>query len=65
MQDFYLAFISGSWRGLPAHGWDAYKPDVSAVQFSKNRSLVGKIESSKVASACNGIAPVSGAVPPS
>ncbi len=65
MQDLYLAFISDPWRGLPAHGWNAYKPDGSAVQFSKNRSLVGKIESSKLASACNGIVPVSGAVPPS
>ena len=65
MQDLYLAFISDPWRGLAAHGWDAYKPDGSAVEFSKNRSLVGKIKSSKLASVCNGIAPVSGAVPPS
>ena len=65
MQDLYLAFISDTSQGLPAHGWDAYKPDGSAVQFSKNGSLVGTIESSKLASVCNGIVPVPGAVPPS
>ena len=63
MQDLYLAFISDPWRGLPAHGWGAFKPDGSAVEFSKNRSLVGKIKSSKLARACNGIVPVPGAIP--
>ena len=64
-QDLYLAFVSDTSQGLPAHGCDAYKPDGSAIQFSKDGSLVGHIESSKLVSACNGIVPVPGAVPPS
>ena len=66
MQDLYLAFITDHQGGLPAHGWNAYTPDGSAVEFAKNdNKLVGKIKSSKLASVCNGIKPVPSAVPPS
>ena len=65
MQDLYLGFVSDTSQGLLAHGWDTNKPAGSAAQFPKDGSLVGHIESSKLASACNGIVPVPGAVPPS
>lgn len=65
MQDLYLAFISDPVGGLPASGWDPYKPGGTAVEFGKDNILVGSILSDKLARVCNGTAAILGAISPS
>ena len=65
MQDFWLAFISDPMKGLPAQGWNAYEPGGTAVEFGKDRTLVGSIALSELESVCDGAAPVPETIPPS
>ncbi|KAL3422141.1 chlorogenic acid esterase precursor [Phlyctema vagabunda] len=65
MQDLYLAFIRDPLNGLPAEGWQAYRPGGSTLEIAKDGVITQNVPNDEFESICIGEGnPVDGAVPP-